>query len=61
MSDHKNIYTETDPTTQKAKDIIVITFLALTAFFVTACVVLASKGYQSPHKEGSERSINYDK
>jgi hypothetical protein len=61
MSDHKNIYTETDETTQKAKDIIVITFLSLLAFFVTACVVLYSKGYNSPHKEGSERSINNDK
>ena len=61
MSDHKNIYTDTDETTQKAKDIIVITFLSLAAFFITACVVLGSKGYVSPHKEGSERSIHTDK
>jgi hypothetical protein len=61
MSDHKNIYTDTDETTQKAKDIIVITFLSLAAFFITACVVLGSKGYTSPHKEGSERTITTDK
>ncbi len=50
-----------DEQTQRAKDIIVITFLAMAAFFITACVVLYAKGYQSPHKEGSERSINSDK
>lgn len=52
---------ETDPTTQKAKDIIVITFLCLGAFFITACVILYTKGYDSPHKEGSEQSIRFDK
>ncbi len=52
---------ETDPTTQKAKDIIVVTFMALAAFFITACVILYSKTYTSPHPEGSEQSIVNDK
>ena len=51
----------TDETTQKSKDIIVITFAALLAFFLTACVILYSKGYVSPHPEGSEQSITYDR
>ncbi|MEY4877372.1 MAG: hypothetical protein RI955_1256 [Bacteroidota bacterium] len=55
MSAHTNT---TDETTQRSKDLIVITFLAIAAFFLTTFVVLNMKGYQSPHKEGSERVIS---
>ncbi len=51
----------TDSTTQKAKDIIIVTFLAMAAFFITVCVVLSLHGYQSPHEEGSSQSIAYDR
>ncbi len=51
----------TDATTQKAKDIIVISFLAILMFFTTVFFVMWTKGYQSPHPKGSELSIKNDK
>jgi len=51
----------TDPTTQRAKDIIVVTFMALLMFLITVCVILYTKRYVSPHPEGSEQSIRNDK
>jgi hypothetical protein len=48
----------TDETTQRSKDLIVITFLSIAAFFLTTFVVLNMKSYQSPHKAGSERVIS---
>jgi hypothetical protein len=55
MSSHQH---STDETTQRSKDIIVITFLSIAAFFLTTFVVLNLKGYESPHKQGSERVIS---
>jgi hypothetical protein len=54
-------YNPTDATTQKAKDIVVLTFLSLFMFITTACIVMYTKSYKSPHPKGSEQSIRNDK